>query len=223
MSRSRGRYLPFVVVGALFLVLLLVLLTACAPSTQPVGRSGPESPSADRRSDGADGPSGAAAAARARGAELQRADLPSGWTPVPLQERFAEPPGVPSYCGVVVEPEPLHHVALELYEERSTGPFVLQYTFVTDEPVAVSRARQLVTAAADCSEKGFRIEPAAGVPEVGDDTVALDYVSDQGAGARVMVFRSGDALVALVGYGNQGVPRDAVTAIAAAVEARLSS
>ena len=163
----------------------------------------------------------AAALERARGAELHGADLPDGWSDVPVQERFTNPPGVPSYCGVVVEPEPLHHAAIELYEERSTGPFVLQYTFVTDEAVAQDVFTRVDAAAGSCEEPGFEISQVEDLPALADGVVGLDYRSDQGAASRAVVMRAGDTLVVLVGYGDTGVPRQALNDIAGRVAARL--
>ncbi|NHA67324.1 hypothetical protein [Phycicoccus flavus] len=163
---------------------------------------------------------------RATAAYPPKDRLPDGWAQVDPTKALPAYPGDPEYCGVRLERGTAPGAALHLYQAGDSGPYVLQYTFVLPRGVAGDVMADLAPAVAACVEKGRdadgRVFAARREPTVGAESVSVAFVADAGATSQVTVFRRGDALVALVGFDQAGLPPfDALSTIAEGVDARL--
>lgn len=186
-------------------VLALVALSACTRSPAP--QTEPTVSSAERRADLT---------------VLKKADLPEGWAAVPARSRLDGPPGKPSYCGVAAEPSPLREGRLSYFEEASTGRAVLEYGMVGTSATATRVLDALIKAAPTCRGTKQEFALVKNGIKVGDQTIAWDTVSDQGGRSRVLVFRAGDTVVAMVAFGVTSVPVAEQNAIARATASKLS-
>jgi hypothetical protein len=182
-------------------VAALIALSAC--TSDPAHQAAPTTTSADKR---------------ANLTVLKKADLPAGWDAVPAKSRLDGSPGKPIYCGVTAEPSPLREGRLGYYEEASTGRAVLEYGMVGTSASATEALDKLLKSVATCPD--VRVVKQA--LDVGDQTVAWDTVSAEGARSRVMVFRAGDTVVAMIAFGTTSVPVNEQQAMAGTIASKLS-
>lgn len=189
----------------------------------PVAGCGPD-PSESTKSPS---PSSKSAKQRAAKAVLPNDALPAKWKRASVQDHF-ENPGRPTYCGVVAVPVPVSAGRVDLYARRSTGPFVLQYTYVaskTSEAKAVlARLKQKAkTCKSDKGTNGERytVRPVTDVTDIGNETVGFHYRVHTGYTSGVVVFRRGDIVVTLVDMGPPAVPYPTVKSMARTVDSRV--
>ena len=148
--------------------------------------------------------------------------LPAGWKAVPAKSRLDDPPGKPVYCGISVEPDPVLEGRLAYYEEASSGRAVLEYAMVGTAATARDVLDALLATAKDCRTAGRTLTVVTERPEVGDQSVAWDSVSDSGVRSRILVLRAGDTVVALIAFGATSVPETEQGSIAQSVTENLS-
>ena len=185
--------------------LALIALSAC--TSTPAHKSEPNVSSADQR---------------ANLTVLKKADLPTGWDAVPAKSRLDGSPGKPVYCGVAAEPSPLREGRLGYYEEASTGRAILEYAMVGSSASATDVLDALIKAASTCPGAEQKFTQVKQAVHVGDQAVAWDTVSGEGARSRVMVFRAGDTVVAMIAFGTTSVPVNEQQAIAGTIASNLS-
>lgn len=215
-------------------LLAMVCLTACGTEsgedtmTESPGanRTSSPSPSASAPVSSPPAPFDMESQKRATAAYPADSAMPSGWVQVDPTKELPDYPGDPVYCGVKLEKETARGAALHLYRWSDAGPYVLQYTFVMTEPVAQQVLTELDTAVQACIASGRdddgKVFAAKSPPTVGDQSVSMAFIADKGAVSQVTVFRRGDAVVALVGFNQAGLPPwDAIAAIAGGVDAKL--
>lgn len=186
--------------------LALVVLSACSSDPAPTGAP----------------TSSTTAAQRADLTVLGDSFLPAGWKAVPAKSRLDGPPGKPEYCGISAEPDPVLEGRLAYYEEASSGRAVLEYAMVGTAATAQEVLDALLATAKDCRTEGRALTLVADRPEVGDQSVAWDSVSDSGVRSRILVLRSGDTVVALIAFGDTSVPETEQESIAQSIAKNLS-
>lgn len=154
---------------------------------------------------------------------LTEEDLPEGWR----QATGQQDAGTPQMCNVVLEPPEPSSWDTRRYTATPTGPFIVQYSFVSDDqPGTEALMQEWLAAAKDCrtfsSDQGAQVDvsPVSGVGPVGQDFAALngrtadleqDYVA----------FRQGNRMTVLVSFGPTGpAGRHVLDAVVKAVAAR---
>lgn len=215
MSRQR-RLLRWL---GLFAVALLAAgcggeLPASEESTQPPTTAAAATP--DDRSTAA---AGGVAAAWLLGEDR----LPAGWRYATGQQHL----GVPSLCGVTLEPPHLSSVATQRFAMAWEGPFVVQYSFVSDDADAVaSLMAEWVAQGSSCTSTQvsggtLAVNPISDIAAVGEDFAALHGEATGGQARDYVAFRDGSQITVLVGYGLGSMPSHAdLAAMAAAIASR---
>lgn len=232
-------------IRALAAALALICLTACATVEEDTGMPNSSSTSGTSGTSSTSSPSGSstapadpvpsppppfemAAQRRATAAYPPPEALPDGWIQVDPTKELPGYPGDPVYCGVRLERETAKGSALHLYRASDAGPYVLQYTFILERPVAEQVMADLAPAVQSCIAAGrddhghvfAPITPAT----VGEESVSVAFVSTGGASSQVTVFRRGDALVAVIGFFPAGLPPvEALGAIATSIDGVLTT
>lgn len=138
-------------------------------------------------------------------------ELPDGWREASGQQHL----GVPAMCDVVLEPPSLESVETQRFTRGPTGPFVIQYSFVSsDEKATTERIDAFVSAAATCTEhvvdadagKVVDVTRIDDVAPVGDAFAAVrgDNPQVEGNTQDFVVFRNGPAVTVLQSYSPAG-------------------
>ncbi|MFT4289419.1 hypothetical protein [Nocardioides sp.] len=203
-------------------VVLLLALAACGSEQSATDSPEPgSSPASTERSpdDRATATTGGEAAAWI----LAEDRLPAGWRYATGQQHL----GVPSLCGVTLEPPHLASVATQRFTMAWEGPFVVQYSFVSDDADAVeSLMADWVEQGSSCtttqvSGGTLAVNPISDIPAVGADFAALHGEATGGQARDYIAFRDGSQITVLVGYGLGSMPSHAdLAAIAAAITSR---
>jgi len=136
---------------------------------------------------------------------LDEDELPEGWRHATGEQHL----GIPKMCGVTLEPPRLSSVETQRFTRGYSGPFVIQYSFVSSsEAAATERIDDFVTAVKTCTtfEAGpdltIDVARITDIAPVGDAFAAVrgtnraepDNVQD------FVVFRTGAAVTVLQSY-----------------------
>ena len=136
---------------------------------------------------------------------LKESELPAGWR-LASGEQYL---GIPKSCGVTLEPPALASAETQRFTQSATGPFVIQYSFVSsDEKATAKRIDQFVKAARTCTgyepEKGVTVfvRPNLDVVETGDAFASVHEADevDKAHQQDIVVFRNGPAVTVLQSY-----------------------
>lgn len=156
---------------------------------------------------------------------LDESELPEGWRYAAGQQNL----GIPEFCDIVLEPADLASVETQRYTMGFSGPFVIQYSFVSANEEAAARAVDPLTADDLC--KTFEINGSTiavsqidDIPPVGEGFAALrgDAVGVKPDTAQeFVVFRNGTHVTVLISYSLATLAtREDLSVITAAVGAR---
>ena len=136
---------------------------------------------------------------------LAEDELPDGWRHASGEQHL----GIPKMCDVTLEPPNLSSVETKRFTRGFSGPFVIQYSFVTsDESAAAQRVDEFVDAARTCTTyepgKGVTIdvEPITDIDPVGDAFAAVhgQNTAEETNSQDYVVFRNGPAVTVLQSY-----------------------
>lgn len=136
---------------------------------------------------------------------LREDELPDGWRYATGQQYLA----IPELCDVVLEPPALASAKTQRFTRGYSGPFVIQYSFVSDdEDATTARIAEAVTAASACTtwdidaETTVTVTPLEDIPAVGEAFLAVRLQAEGGSAADVelVVFRNGPAVTVLQSY-----------------------
>ena len=182
--------------GTLGIMLRIVALVAIAVGlTAACGEGG------DQPTDRTDAVEGGKAATYI----LAEDELPDGWRHASGEQHL----GIPKMCDVTLEPPKLSSVETKRFTRGFSGPFVIQYSFVTsDESAATKRVDEFVAAARTCTTyepgKGVTIdvEPITDIDPVGDAFAAVhgQNTAEKTNSQDYVVFRNGAAVTVLQSY-----------------------
>jgi hypothetical protein len=153
--------------------------------------------------------------------------MPKGWIQID-PARLGSRPGDPVYCGIALKPDPMNGAMVHLYQESDAGPFILQYTYLSSEAAATKVMDRFVAEVPGCIARGTdpdgQVFPAKDAPTMGDAAVSMSFLPTGSVPSQVTVFRTGRALVAVVGWNPAGLPpTEALRTMAAGVQAKLSA
>ncbi len=135
-------------------------------------------------------------------------DLPAGWRNATGNQQL----GVPAMCGVTLEPPALSSASTRRYTKAWDGPFVMQYSFVSDdEPATKARMREWVRAARSCTSSEVEgdpvsVEPLTGLTPVGTEFAAVRVEATKvkpgtpGAAREYVAFRDGNQVTVLISF-----------------------
>lgn len=136
---------------------------------------------------------------------LAEDELPDGWRHASGEQHL----GVPKMCGVTLEPPDLSSAETQRFTRGFSGPFVIQYSFVSaDEATAEQRVDEFVAAAETCTtyEPGngvtIAVSPITDVDPVGDVFAAVrgQNTTVEGNDQEFVVFRNGPVVTVLQSY-----------------------
>lgn len=195
-------------------VLALLTIGACGAADQPGADRSPSSRSS------------AVSGGKAATYILAEDELPDGWRRA-TGEQFL---GVPEMCDVTLEPPALASAETQRFSPGATGPFVIQYSFVSsDEKAATERIDEFVAAARTCTtfrpRKGVTVavSPITDVASVGDAFAAVrgENTSAEGNTQDFVVFRTGAAVTVLQSYSPSTLAdHEVLSQMAAAIAAK---
>lgn len=157
---------------------------------------------------------------------LDEDELPDGWRHA-SGEQFL---GIPKTCGVTLEPPSLASVETQRFTRGFSGPFVIQYSFVSsDQGATARRIDEFVAAIRACETskptKGVTVAVSeiTDVKPVGDafGAVRENDVDDPTHTQDIVAFRKGAVVTVLQSY-SPGTLADhaALSAMAAAISAK---
>ena len=136
---------------------------------------------------------------------LDEDELPEGWRHATGEQHL----GIPKMCDVTLEPPKLSSVETKRFTRGFSGPFVIQYSFVTsDESAATQRVDEFVAAARTCTtyrpgkDVTIDVEPIKDIGPVGDAFAAVHgtNTADEANTQEFVVFRNGPAVTVLQSY-----------------------
>lgn len=158
-------------------------------------------------------------------------ELPEGWRLASGEQHR----GVPAMCNVVLEPPALASADTQRYTRGYSGPFVIQYSFVSDDEAATTkRIDEFVDAAATCTEhvvdaaadRVVEVERITDIPAVGEAFAAVRGTNPEVAVnvQDFVVFRNGPVVTVLQAYSPADLPEHAdLAAMAEAIDAKQTS
>lgn len=159
---------------------------------------------------------------------LTEAELPDGWRPASGEQHL----GVPTACGVVLEPSQLSSAKTKRYTQGFSGPFIIQYSFVADDVAsAMGSADALAEKSATCrsfeaSGKTIEVSALDGVDPVGEGFSAL-VLNDASRGdlstQHWVTFRDGRHVTVLVAYGYEVASANVLTEFAQKIHDKESA
>ena len=162
----------------------------------------------------------------AAGYVLGEDELPDGWRHATGEQHL----GVPKMCGVTLEPPALASVETQRFTRGFSGPFVIQYSFVSsNEAAATERVDEFVTAARTCrtykpaAGVTVKVTPITDIEPVGEAFAAVHGVNraDAGNTQDYVVFRNGAAVTVLQSYSPATLASHAdLSAMAEAISAK---
>jgi hypothetical protein len=157
---------------------------------------------------------------------LTEDELPDGWRHATGEQHL----GIPKMCDVTLEPPALESVETQRFTRGFSGPFVIQYSFVSsDRDAATERVDEFVSAARTCTTyrpgKGVTIdvEPITDIDPVGETFAAVhgENTADKKNSQDFVVFRNGPAVTVLQSYSPATLADHAtVAAMATAIDAK---
>ena len=232
MARSRRRMMLVAV-----LALSVTCLGACtgddpgesAPDASASG--GPSDATSPRDDEALTDRDGVTSGGEAAAYVLEEGDLPDGWRLASGEQHR----GVPAMCNVVLEPPALSSVDTQRFTRGYSGPFVIQYSFVSDDEAATARRIDaFVDAAATCTEhvvdeaagRVVEVEPITDIPAVGESFAAVRGTNPEVAVnvQDFVVFRNGPVVTVLQAYSPADLPDHAdLAAMAQAIDAKQTS
>jgi len=136
---------------------------------------------------------------------LTESELPDGWRHATGEQYL----GIPKSCGVTLEPPSLASAKTRRFTKGSTGPFVIQYSFVSsDEKATAKRIDEFVTATRTCKtygpEKGVTLSVSriTDLAPVGDAFAAVHerQVGEPTHVQDIVAFRKGAVVTVLQSY-----------------------
>ena len=136
---------------------------------------------------------------------LTESELPDGWRHATGEQYL----GIPKSCGVTLEPPSLSSAKTRRFTKGSTGPFVIQYSFVSsDEKATAKRIDEFVTATRTCKtyepEKGVTLSVSriTDLTPVGDAFAAVHerQVGEPTHVQDIVAFRKGAVVTVLQSY-----------------------
>lgn len=159
---------------------------------------------------------------------LTEDELPDGWRHATGEQHL----GIPKMCDVTLEPPKLSSVETQRFTKGFSGPFVIQYSFVSsDESAASERIDEFVAAARNCTtyEPGegvtIEVEPITDVEPVGQSFAAVhgENTADATNSQDFVVFRNGPAVTVLQSYSPATLAdHPTLAAMASAIDAKQS-
>lgn len=157
---------------------------------------------------------------------LTEDELPDGWRHATGEQYL----GVPKSCGVTLEPPSLASAKTRRFTKGSTGPFVIQYSFVSsDEKATAKRIDDFVKAIRTCETFKPEKDVTVAVRRIADMTPvgdAFGAVHEQEVGEPthvqdIVAFRNGAAVTVLQSYSPATLASRAdLSAMAAAISAK---
>lgn len=136
---------------------------------------------------------------------IDESELPDGWR-YASGEQFL---GIPKLCDVTIEPPKLASVETQRFTKGFSGPFVIQYSFVSsDEEATTKRIDEFVAASKTCTTYKPRKNITVSVNEITDvqpvgdafGAVRETEVDDPSHVQEVVVFRKGAVVTVLQSY-----------------------
>jgi len=136
---------------------------------------------------------------------LAESELPEGWRYATGEQYL----GVPKLCGVTIEPPSLASVETQRYTKNFSGPFVIQYSFVSsDEKATTKRIDEFVAAAGTCTTYKPKKNVTVSVSQITDVQrvgEAFGAVREQDVARasnvqEIVVFRKGAVVTVLQSY-----------------------
>lgn len=227
MSRARPR------TALALLALAALCLAGCSDggSSQPSDGSEPGSAESSEGADGVTDRDRVTSGGRAAEYILGEDELPEGWRLASGEQHL----GIPAMCNVVLEPPALESAETQRFTRGYSGPFVIQYSFVSsDEQAAKERIDDFVEAAPTCTEhvvdedagRVIDVSEITDIPSVGESFAAVRGTNPQVESNTqdFVVFRNGPAVTVLQAYSPADLPdHDDLAAMAQAIDAKQGS
>ncbi|MDX6277556.1 MAG: hypothetical protein QOJ72_1684 [Nocardioidaceae bacterium] len=196
-------------------VLTLLSVGACGSGDGGGSSDSPDSPRASAVSGG-----------KAASYILAEDELPDGWRHA-SGEQFL---GIPKTCGVTLEPPSLASVETRRFTKSFSGPFVIQYSFVSSDTGATTkRINEFVAAIKTCKTSRPAKGVTVAVSEITDVTPVGDAfgavhekdVDDPTHNQDIVAFRKGAVVTVLQSYSPGTLAdHDALSKMAAAIVAK---